>query len=92
MTPLSPTDRPSWSQYLPQRDSPYLTDQFSQDFTEFDFVSERREGQGLSVFSLLVNANSKLQTAKERGDYPPGAFTHVANVETAVNAIFFRSP
>ena len=69
--PPSP-DTPSWTQYLPQDDRPFLIGPSGQEFKEFDFVSKRCQGQKLSVFSLLVNANSKLQAIKKRNDRPFG--------------------
>ena len=60
---LSAPDKPSWTQYHPQHNRPYLVDPSGQEFTEYDFVSERSEEQSLSVFS-------KLQAAKQRNDYP----------------------
>ena len=89
--PLSNSDAPSWTQYTPQPNRPYLIDESGQEFTEFDFISERsQEGQRLSIFSLLVNANSKLQAAKRRDDFPSGDIrVYITNVEDAIKAIFF---
>ena len=88
--PLSDSDAPSWTQYTPQSDSPYLVDASGQEFKEFDFVSERsQEGQRLSIFSLLVNANAKLQAAKRRKGYPPGIANYIVNIEAVVEQIFF---
>ena len=52
-------------------------------------MSKRRQEQSLSIFSLLVNANSKLQAAKQRWDYPPHVINYIVNVEAAVRDIFF---
>jgi len=86
--PPSP-DTSSWAQYLPQDDRPFLIGPSSQEFKEFDFVSKRRQDQKLSVFSLLVNANSKLQAAGKRNDRPAGIDLYISNVAHAVEAIFF---
>ena len=78
-----------WTQYYPQDGRPYLVDSSGQEFTEFDYVSKRVQDESLSIFSLLVNANSKLQGAKRRADYPPGVETYITFVEVAITAIFF---
>jgi hypothetical protein len=78
-----------WAQCHAPPDSPYLVDLSGQRFTEFDYKSRRPEGQGLSVFSLLVNANSKLQATRQRSDTHPGVSIHVDLVKRAVDAIFF---
>jgi len=85
---LSATDSPSWTQYLSPQ-GPYLIDTFDQEFKEFDFVSMRRQDQKLSVFSLLVNANSKLQAAKKRNNRPVGIDLYISLVAQAIEAIFF---
>ena len=87
--PLSASGNPLWTQYLPEEDHPYLVDPSGQDFEEFDFVSKRSQEQSLSVFSLLVDAHSKLQAAKKRGDFPPILQVYITNVRDAVEAIFF---
>ena len=79
----------SWAQYHAKPDSPYLVDLSGQRFTEFDYKSQRPEGQGLSVFSLLVNANSKLQATRQRSDNPSGLNAYIGFVKLAVDAIFF---
>jgi len=87
------SDTPSWTQYTPRSNSPYLVDPSGQEFEEFDFVSERsQEGQRLSIFSLLVNANAKLQAAKRRKDYPTGATNYITNIEKVIQEIFFVPP
>jgi len=87
--PLSDSDAASWTRYFPHPKKPYLVDASRQEFEEFDFVSKRSREQSLSIFSLLVNANSKLQAADKRKDYPPGTRSYITNVEDAVRAIFF---
>ena len=44
-----------------QRNNPYLINSSGKKFKEFDYESKRCQGQGTSVFSLLVDANPKLQ-------------------------------
>ena len=78
-----------WTQYYPQDGRPYLVDSSGQEFTEFNYLSKRVQDEGLSIFSLLVNANSKLQGAKRRADYPSGVETYITFVEVAITA---RSP
>ena len=67
----------------------YLIDPSGEGFTSFDYVSRRNEGQELSIFSLLVNANSKLQDAKQRADYPPDVDIYIDLVKLAIASIFF---
>lgn len=86
---LSASESPSWTQYLPKDDRMYLTDSFGQEFTEFDFVSKRRREQTLSVFSRLVNANSKLQAADRRDDSPASVINYIIFIKAAAKAIFF---
>ena len=80
---------PSWAQYHAKPDSPYLVNLSGQEFTEFDYKSQRPQGQGLSVFSLLVNANSKLQATRQRSDNPLALYAYIGLVKLAVDAIFF---
>ena len=82
---LAEGDRPSWIQAC----ALYLSDSSDQQFTEFDFVSRRPEGQGLSVFSLLVNAELKLRNAFALSQYPNGLGQHVGVIVETVKAIFF---
>ena len=86
---LSASNKPSWTQYHPQHNHPYLVDPSGQEFTEYDFVSERSQEQSLSVFSLLVNANSKLQAAKQRNNYPVDVLEYISSAQTAIEAILF---
>ncbi|KAF9647201.1 hypothetical protein BDM02DRAFT_2747636 [Thelephora ganbajun] len=88
---LPESDGSSWTEYYPQHGRPYLIDSSNQEFTEFDYHSNRRPGQDLSVFSLLVNANSKLQAAKRRAKDPIDIETisYTEIVALAVNVIFF---
>jgi len=90
--PLSDSDAASWTQYFPHPNNLHLIDASDQEFEEFDFVSNRSQEQSLSIFSLLVNANSKLQAADNRNDYPPGTRSYIANVKEAIRAIFFVPP
>ena len=90
--PLTGSDEASWVLYYPQYDSPYLADSSDQEFTEFDYESKRRQGQGLSVFSLLVNANSKLQATKQRPGTSADIDDYIYNDKRTVDAIFFVPP
>jgi len=89
---ITPMHYSAWTLYRPQNYSPYLLDSSSQSYREFDYQSNRPPGQGPSVFSLLVNANSKLQAAKRRNTK---RFIHrditlyIAAVELAIQEIFF---
>ena len=81
---------PSWTQYFHQSNSPYLVDASGQEFKEFDFVSGGSQEGQLSIFSLLDNANSKLQAAKKRGDFPGAEATHyILLIEGVTEQIFF---
>ena len=64
--PLTETEGPLWTQYYLQDGSPYLIDASGQELTEFDHITNRDPDQGLSIFSMLVNAHSKLQGVKRR--------------------------
>jgi len=87
---LSGADVPSWTPYTAQPDQSYLIDASGQEFKELDFVSERsQEGQRLSIFSLLVNANAKLQAAEKRDDYPSEARPYITLINDVVQQIFF---
>ena len=79
----------SWTQYRLQDGSSYLINSSDEEFTKFDYVSERDQDQALSIFSLLVNANSKLQAAKKRGNYPPDTRVYITYVEEVIETIFF---
>lgn len=89
--PLADYDGASWTLYYSQRDGPYLVDSSNQEFNEFEYQSKRHPDERLSVFSLLVNTNSKLQAAKRRSDYPLAAEHYIELVERAVNS-YFLSP
>ena len=84
-------DGPVWTRYNLQDDEPYLVESSNptQKFVEFYYKSMRSQDQGLSIFSLLANANSKLQAAKRRSDYSPPVGTYITSVEDVVEAIFF---
>ena len=86
---LAQSDEPSWIQYYSRRGSPFLIDSSNLEFDEFEYQSKRRPDDLLSIFSLLVNANSKLQAAAQRPDHPPGIDDHVKLVSHAVDLIFF---
>lgn len=86
---VAETGRPSWVQFHLQHNRPYLADPNGREFTEFDYISKRGPDQGLSIFSLLVNANSKLQGVKQRTNNTPHIKDYIKLVEDAVKAIFF---
>lgn len=54
---------------------------------EFGFELQRRPEDSLSVCSLLVDANSKLQRVKQEYNNPL-LMTHVQEVEAAIDVIF----
>jgi hypothetical protein len=85
---LAQSERSSWVSYYPgNKMVPFLKDSSGNDLSEFDFKSLRRPEDSLSVFSLLVNANSKLQNAKQGSDSGTVAMYAYA-VKATVDAIF----
>ena len=60
----------SWIPYRLHHAIPFLVDSSNELFHEFDLKSQRRAEDSLSVFSLLVNVSSKLQSAKWSFDDP----------------------
>ena len=79
----------TWTQCYLQPDSPCLIDSSGQPYAEFDYESKRPREQRPSIFSLLVNANSKLQPAKQRRCKYDEAIHYATFVELAVKNIFF---
>ena len=58
----SKSDRSSWTSYHSKSDLAFLVDSSNGWFEAFDFKSLREQKDSLSIFALLVNANSKLQS------------------------------
>ena len=58
------SDESSWVPHCPINDSPYLVDASKRRFTQFDFKSLRDPEDCPSIFSLLVNTNSKLRSVE----------------------------
>ena len=82
--PLTEIEHPSWIPYQLQDGSPYLISlsnqeltnvgyvtnpgSSNQELTDLGYVTNRGLDQSLSIFSLLVNAHSKLQGVKRRAE------------------------
>jgi len=81
------SERSSWVSYYSQHHTPLLTDASECSFPEFEFKSLRRPEDSLSIFSLLVNANSKLQGVK-MGFNNLLLMAYIHSVEIAVKSIF----
>jgi len=88
-TPPPVSDKSSWVSYYSEPDSPYLIDSSEQRCGPFGYVSRREPKDALSVFSLLVNANSKLQGVANRRHLHPALFQYIGAVKGAITAIFF---
>jgi len=81
------SDRTSWVPFY-SNNKPFLTDSSGKEFSGFAFKSLRCPEDSPSVFSLLVNANQKLQSARQKSDN--GVIEHYAGVVKAtVDAIFY---
>jgi len=78
----------SWVLPRSTNDVPYLVDASGRSFTRFDFKSLRNPGDRPSVFSLLVNANSKLQSA-EGPSNPYDLVCYIGLVRGVVEQIFY---
>ena len=81
------TQESSWIPYCLAPDEPFLKDPNGQSLSEFDIVSLRKQSDLPSVFSLLVNANSKLEAVEHKATHPI-LQTHIQATKMAVNAIF----
>jgi len=79
----------SWVSYYSEPDSPYLVDSSEQRCGPFGYVSRREPKDALSVFSLLVNANSKLQGVANRRHLHPALLQYIGVIKGAIAAIFF---
>lgn len=80
------SNRTSWVPFY-SGDTPFLTDSSGNELSDFAFKSLRCLEDSPSVFSLLVNANSKLQSARQKSDN--GVIESYAGVvEATVDAIF----
>lgn len=77
-----------WVPYHPSKQTPYLMNVFNQSFFEFPFESLRHPSDRLSIFSLLVNANSKLRSHTHTLD-DPMLQPHAIMVGHAVREIFY---
>ena len=84
--PLTQPERSSWISYYSQHDNPFLKNSSKYSF-EFDFTTRRHPEDSLSVFSLLVSVNSKLQSLKRGSDRSLLA-VYAAYVKAAIDAIF----
>jgi len=83
--PLS--DKSSWVPHRPTNDSPYLVDASNRQFTRFEFKSLRNPEDCPSIFSLLVNADSKLQSV-EGPSNPDDLKTFIRVTRNIVGEIF----
>ena len=87
-SPLAQPERSLWISYSSNHSSPFLVDSSGDPYQQFKFKSLRPLTDSLSIFSLLVNANSKLQNAKCQGNCPPLLMSYAVIIEAAVGAIF----
>lgn len=85
--PLALSKDSSWIPYHSTSTLPYLMDPHNKPFEEFDFKSRRPPQDSLSVFSLLVNANSKLQAVRGESCAPILEF-YASTIERVVDEIF----
>ena len=90
--PLTESDAPVWTEYRLKPNCCHFVDSSDRELTEFDYISKRGQGDDLSVFSLLVNANSKLQAASKRSGYPYHLNGYIDLVPFAIKAIFYAPP
>ena len=83
----SKSERSSWTSYYSQSNLAFLVDSSNGWFETFDFKSMREQKHFLSIFALLVNANSKLQSvARISENLHIRQYAHL--VGNAVAAIF----
>jgi len=87
--PPPASDKSSWVSYYSKPGSPYLVDLSGQVCRPLDYVSCREPKDALSVFSLLVNANSKLQGVANQDNLPPVLISYIGAVGAVIPAIFF---
>ena len=88
---LTLSDEPLWIPYSIKDDTPYPIDSSGKELHGFKCGS-MHPGQKLSVFPLLINANRKLQAAKEQADNSPFLQFHCDLVYIAVDSIFYTPP
>ena len=90
-TPRSPfpvqSGRTSWTSYCSNNSSPFLIDQSLVPYQQFKFKSLRHPIDHLSVFSLLVNANSKLQNIKNFANNST-LRSYITAIEATIDTIF----
>ena len=79
--------RSSWVLHYHEPNSPFLVDSSGFSLFKFDFKSLRSKEDYPSVFSLLVNANSQLQSIKQRTNNDI-LHAYISSVWAAVAAIF----
>jgi len=84
--PLARSGRSSWVSYY-SNNTPFLVDSNDHSYWHFEFKSLRQPTDSLSVFSLLVNANSKLQNIKHQIN-DPILISYATIIEATVGAIF----
>ena len=85
--PLAPSGDSSWIPYNSTSTLPFLMDPHNKPFEAFDSKTRRHPQDSLSIFSLLVNANSKLQAV--RGESCDSILEHYASItERVVEEIF----
>ncbi|KAJ7761549.1 hypothetical protein DFH07DRAFT_815391 [Mycena maculata] len=86
------TARESWKMYYPQQNGPYLQDAAGSLLMSLEFKTNRTQDTALSVFSLLLNADAKLQELRAEG-LPAETFDALSlykiAVASAVERIFF---
>ncbi|KAJ7093189.1 hypothetical protein C8R44DRAFT_815808 [Mycena epipterygia] len=83
--------RSDWIPHYLLPNQPYLVDGNSNMFKEFVYRTQRLPEAALSVFALLINANSKLQNVKNR-PHPPELTPFILLIENVVNLIFHVPP
>jgi len=84
---LTQSERSSWVLYYSDPQLPFLIDSSGHSLFEFDLKSLRSPKDSPSVFSLLVNANSKLQSIRQRTDNAVLS-TYIYAVKAVVDLIF----
>jgi len=78
---------PLWNTYYSTDTTPFLVDLSDNPYPQFKFQSLHRQTNLPSVFSLLVNANSKLQNIKDHTNTPT-LLSYIMTTEATVKAIF----
>lgn len=78
----------TWVSYRSSHSTVHLIDASGNPLPEFQFKSRRDPKDLPSAFSLLVNANSKLQNVKQSSCLPDLAY-YILIVENAIREIFY---